>query len=124
MDAQDALRLALDAHDVRLKDRLLPSLHAVVSQKAASCGRDQARRGGKPWMWSAVLLLDVAITQPSGRIGEVLFPGGSPDLVGDAQFQECVRGALIGASVSCSECKPGTVSFPYPVAMIPFIQQP
>ena len=124
MDAQDGLRAALDAHDPQLKQRMLPQLHAALAARASPCGHEQVRRAGHPWMWSAILLIDVNISKQSARITELLFPAGTPDVVGDAQFQACVRARLIGSSMACADCKVGAVSFPYPVAMVPFADDP
>jgi hypothetical protein len=124
-DAHQAMEAAMSAHDPQLRARIAGALdRAVLSRATGVCGRDQARRRGRSWVLAGVLVLDLEIQADEARITELLFPGGDEMVVGDSTFQACVHHAVVGGRLPCPGCKPGTVTTPYPVDLVPFAPTP
>jgi hypothetical protein len=79
------------------------------------CGTAFARRKQRDWLLNGMLAVDVDIRGGQLVVGEVFFPTEQEASVGDEEFRSCFRGAVAGARFECADCKPGSLTVPYPV---------
>jgi hypothetical protein len=123
-DSHLAMAAVLKAHDPEHADQIAAGLGpALIGRHSLPCGMAEARRRRAAWMFNAVLAVDLAVSEGRATVVEAHFPGDSEATMGSPEFQRCFKAAVAGASVDCTSCKAGTLTVPFPVALMPYFPE-